>query len=197
MENNSCDRRYEYDGEDIKGKVSDDAFIMILAIRNHLYDDYDTLKLYVNAIIKNDENSIPYMLDSLTDIDLRSLERLNPLANQGHNKRVFDYVSLICAIKDNGYDLTSLKNSQNLPLYWANLNKLVETMIIKKNLRLDTNIGNPVDFKYMGSNPLNRKVEFNSYIDGYDLCNLMNYLIMPDKDSSIFKEGSYVKKIER
>ena len=124
MENNSCDRRYEYDGEDIKGKVSDDAFIMILAIRNHLYDDYDTLKLYVNAIIKNDENSIPYMLDSLTDIDLRSLERLNPLANQGHNKRVFDYVSLICAIKDNGYDLTSLKNSQNLPLYWANLNTL-------------------------------------------------------------------------
>ena len=197
MKNNSCDRRYEYNGEDIIGKVSDDAFRMIFAIGNHLYDDYDTLKLYVNAIIKNDENSIPYMLNSLTDIDLKTTERNNIFANHGHNKRVFDYVSLVCAIKDSGYDLAALKNSQNLPLYWANLNKLVEIMIIKRNLRLDTNIGNPVDFRYVDSSSFKRKVEFNSYIDGYDLCNLMNYLIMPDKDSSIFKEGSYVKKIER
>ena len=39
-----------------------------------------------------------------------------------------------------------------------------------------------------------RDVKFNSYIEGYDLCNLMNYLIQPNRDSSIFKSGSYVKK---
>ena len=78
--------------------------------------------------------------------------------------------------------------------YWNNLNKLADTMIIKRSHGLDTNIGNPVDFKYMGSNPLNRNVEFNSYIDGNDLCIMMNYLIQPNRDSSIFKSGSYVKK---
>lgn len=188
------DRKYEYNGADIIDKVSSDAYRLIFAVGNHFYNNYEDLKHYVNAIMKSDINSIPYMIDSLTDISLRPLERQNPIANLGHNKRVFDYVSLICAIKDSGYNLAALRNSKDISLYWANLNTLFDTMIIKRNLGLDTNIGNPVDFKYTNSNSFCRDVSFNSYIDGYDLCNLMNYLIQPNIDSSIFKSGSYVKK---
>ena len=190
----NSDRRYEYNGADIIDKVSADAYRLIFAVGNHFYNNYDDLKHYVNAIVKSDINSIPYMLNSLTDIELRPLERQNPLANLGHNKRVFDYVSLVCAIKDSGYNLAGLRNNKDIPIYWANLNKLADTMIIKRNNGLDTNIGNPVDFQYISNNSFKRDVKFNSYIEGYDLCNLMNYLIQPNRDSSIFKSGSYVKK---
>lgn len=190
----NSDRRYEYNGADIIDKVPYETYKLIFAVGNHFYDDYAGLKNYVNEIVKRDINAIPYMLSSLTDISLRPLERQNPLANLGHNKRVFDYVSLVCAIKDSGYNLAGLRNSNDIPVYWENLNKLADTMIIKRNHGLDTNIGNPVDFKYINTNSFKRDVKFKSYIDGMDLCNLMNYLIQPNRDSSIFKEGAYVKK---
>lgn len=193
------DRKYEYVGLDIRDKVHNEVFKYIFSIGNHYYNDYEDLKdLIKNLLDLGDNKDIELMINSITDLNLYPIEKRNYLASQGFNKRIFDYCSIICALKECGYDLSLLKDEEGKPLYWKSLTKMRGNLITKIQLGLDIMINNPTDFRYCDSEEddasFNRKVESDSQISGIELCNLMNYLIHPNiKNIDIIKCGNYIE----
>lgn len=193
---------YEYNGLDIKNKVSNEAFAIIFALGNHQYNNYEELKIIIANLIKVSNNcEIELMLNSINDLKLYSIEKMNFLASQGYNKRVCDYCSIICALKDNGFDLSNLKSNNNESLCFNQLNQIRASLIHKNKLGLDIMIDNPTEFTYQDSDledaSYHRKLLSDSKINGLDLCTLMNYLIHPANNTTIVSYGTYKEKNQK
>ncbi len=184
----------EYNGLDIINDVDPDTYRLVFAIGNHHYSDYEGLKLLVQAILKLDYNKIPLIIDSLTNLELTMLERTNPHASAGYNKKVHDFCSLICALNDCGYKF----NSEN---FSAKMFKIRGNLIIKNANKLDIMIHNPINFSYIdnGTKALfNKELKSNEKINGLELCNLMLYIGSNNYTNStdVLKHGNYVKAKE-
>ena len=110
--------RYDYNGANIKDKVSNNDFDNIFKIGNHYYNNYDELKELVNNIISSDnKDAVKIMVDSITDLNIYPIEKKNYLASLGFNKRVFDFYSIMCALKDLGYNVMDLKDENDNSLF--------------------------------------------------------------------------------
>ena len=101
------DRLYEYTGLDIINEIKEDTYRLVFAIGNHEYSDYEGLKLLIKAVMILDNDKIPLIVDSLTNLELSMLEKNNALASIGYNKRVHDFCSIVCALNDSGYKFNS------------------------------------------------------------------------------------------
>ena len=183
------DRLFEYTGIDIVDKVGYDAYRLIRAIGNHDYSDYEGLKLLISNIIKLEPDKVSIIVESLTDLDLRPMERNNPIASTGYNKRVHDYFSIVCALNDCGYKFNS-------DYFSANLFKVRGNLIIKNANKLDIMISNPIKFNYIeNDNSISKKFVTVELIDGLELCNLMLYIGSNNYNNSkdVLKHGNYVR----
>ena len=190
----SLDRLFEYTGIDIVDKVSYEVYMLIRAIGNHEYSDYDGLKLLVKNIINLEPDKVSMIVDSLVDLELRPMEKNNALASIGYNKRLHDFCSIVCALNDSGYKF----NSEN---FNEKMFKIRGNLIIKNSSRLDIMIANPIKFSYEKND---ESVSFNKYlksdelIDGLELCNLMLYIGTNNYKNSfdVLKRGKFVKTKE-
>ena len=185
------DRLFEYTGIDIVDKVGYDAFRLIRAVGNHDYSDYDGLKLLIRNIIKLEPNKVSIIIESLIDLELRPMERNNPIVSIGYNKRVHDYFSIICALNDCGYKFNS-------EIYSANLFKVRVNLIIKNSSKLDIMIPNPIYFNYIKNDDsisFNKELSAPELINGLELCNLMLYIGSNNYNNSkdVLKHGNYVR----
>ena len=181
----------EYNGLDIINEVKYDTHKLVSAIGNHNYSDYEGLKLLVDTIIKLDEDKIPLIVDSLTNLELTMLERTNPHASIGYNKKVHDFCSIICALNDCGYKFDSDNFSSKMFQLRGNL-------IIKNANKLDIMIHNPINFSYIenGTDALfNKELKSNEMINGLELCNLMLYIGSNNYNNSydVIKHGNFIK----
>lgn len=181
----------EYNGIDIINEVKHDTYKLVSAIGNHNYSDYEGLKLLVDMIIKLDYDKIPLIVDSLTNLELTMLERTNPHASIGYNKKTHDFCSIICALNDCGYKFNSDKFS-------SKMFKLRGNLIIKNANKLDIMIHNPINFSYVenGSDALfNKELKSNEKINGLELCNLMLYIGSNNYNNSydVIKHGNFIK----
>ena len=182
----------EYNGLDIINDVYPDTYRLVFAIGNHHYSDYEGLKVLVQAILKLDYNKIPLIIDSLTNLELTMLERTNPHASIGYNKKVHDFCSLVCALNDCGYKF----NSENFSTLMF---KIRGNLIIKNANKLDIMIDNPINFSYIdnGTNALfNKELISNEKINGLELCNLMLYIGSNNYNNSydVIKHGNFINK---
>ena len=180
----------EYNGIDIINEVKHDTYKLVSAIGNHNYSDYEGLKLLVATIIKLDEDKIPLIIDSLTNLELTMLERTNPHASVGHNKKIHDFCSIICALNDCGYKFDSERFS-------SKMFKLRGNLIIKNANKLDIMIYNPINFSYVetGTDALfNKKLRSDEKINGLELCNLMLYIGSNNYNNSfdVIKHGNFI-----
>lgn len=185
------DRLFEYAGIDIVDKVSYDTYRLVRAVGNHDYSNYEGLKLLISNIIKLEPDKVSIIVNSLTDLELRSMERNNPLVSIGYNKRVHDYFSIVCALNDCGYKFNS-------EIYSANLFKIRGNLIIKNASKLDIMIPNPVYFYYIKNDDsisFNKELSAPELINGLELCNLMLYIGSNNYNNSkdVLKNGNYVK----
>jgi len=190
--NKTQDRLFEYTGIDIVDKVSYDTYMLTRLIGNHEYSNYDCLKKIVNKIVSLEPDKISIIIDSLVDLDLRPMERNNPIASTGYNKRVHDYFSIVCALNDSGYKFNS-------DFFSANLFKVRGNLIIKNSNKLDIMISNPIKFNYIkNDNSISKKFVSEELIDGLELCNLMLYIGSNNYNNSVdvLKHGNYVKTKE-
>ena len=185
------DRLFEYTGIDIVDKVSYDTYRLVRAVGNHDYSDYEGLKLLISNIIKLEPDKVSMIIDSLTDLELRPLEKNNPLVSIGYNKRVHDYFSIVCALNDCGYKFNS-------EIYSANMFKVRGNLIIKNANKLDIMISNPINFNYIKNDEsvsFNKKLVSNEFINGLELCNLMLYIGSNNYNNSkdVLKNGNYIE----
>lgn len=185
------DRLFEYAGIDIVDKVSYDTYRLVRAVGNHDYSNYEGLKLLISNILKLEPDKVSIIVNSLTDLELRSMERNNPLVSIGYNKRVHDYFSIVCALNDCGYKFNS-------EIYSANLFKIRGNLIIKNASKLDIMIPNPVYFSYIKNDEsisFNKELSAPELINGLELCNLMLYIGSNNYNNSkdVLKNGNYVK----
>lgn len=183
------DRLFEYTGIDIVDKVSYDAFRLIRAVGNHDYSDYDGLRLLIRNIMKLEMDKVSMIVESLIDLELRPMERNNPIASTGYNKRVHDYFSIVCALNDSGYKFNS-------DIYSANFFKIRGNLILKNANKLDIMISNPIKFNYIkNDNSISKKFVAEELIDGLELCNLMLYIGSNNYNNSkdVLKHGNYVR----
>lgn len=185
------DRLFEYAGIDIVDKVSYDTYRLVRAVGNHDYSNYEGLKLLISNIIKLEPDKVSIIVNSLTDLELRSMEKNNPLVSIGYNKRVHDYFSIVCALNDCGYKFNS-------EIYSANLFKIRGNLIIKNASKLDIMIPNPVYFYYIKNDDsisFNKELSAPELINGLELCNLMLYIGSNNYNNSkdVLKNGNYVK----
>lgn len=176
--------RYEYNGIDIKDKVSISDFNNIFKIGNHYYDNYYELKVLVNNIINSDnKNVVKIMFDSVTDLNIYPIEKKNHIASIGFNKRVFDFYSIMCALKDLGYDIKNLKDENNRSMFIKYLEQIKFGLIERINLGLDMNVPNPINFEYNDADlddaTNNRKLVSKEYINGVTLWKVM-YMLQYD-----------------
>ena len=186
------DRLFEYTGIDIVDKVSNDTYMLTRLIGNHEYSNYDCLKKIIKNIIDLEPDKVSMIVESLTDLDLRPMERNNPIASTGYNKRVHDYFSIVCALNDSGYKFNS-------DYFSANLFKVRGNLIIKNANKLDIMISNPIKFNYIkNNNSISKKFVAEELIDGLELCNLMLYIGSNNYNNSIdvLRHGNYVKAKE-
>ena len=186
------DRLFEYTGIDIVDKVSYDTYMLARLIGNHEYSNYDCLKKIIKNIIDLEPDKVSMIVESLTDLDLRPMERNNPIASTGYNKRVHDYFSIVCALNDSGYKFNS-------DYFSANLFKVRGNLIIKNANKLDIMISNPIKFNYIkNNNSISKKFVAEELIDGLELCNLMLYIGSNNYNNSIdvLRHGNYVKAKE-
>lgn len=187
----------EYDGESIKNDLSEEVFSLAFYLGNHFYDNYSDLKSLIGKIIELDNDSISLIISSITDLHLYKIEENNQVATKSFNKRVFDFCSIMCALKDCGYDLSLLKDKKNNSLYISYLSQARVGLMKKIQNKMDIMITNPLDFNYSNSleddATVNRRLISNTKINGIELCNLMNYLLYPQfKNLDIIKCGNYV-----
>ena len=188
------DRLFEYTGIDIVDKVSPDVFRLTRAIGNHKYSDYEGLKLLVKTIINLEPDKVSLIVDSLSDLELRAMEKNNIHASIGYNKRVHDFCSLVCALNDSGYKF----NSEN---FSAKMFKIRGNLIIKNASRLDIMIYNPVNFSYTSNEDsvsIHKNLKSSEKINGLELCNLMLYIGSNNYNNSkdVLKNGNFVKTKE-
>lgn len=166
--------RYDYNGANIKDKVSNNDFDNIFKIGNHYYNNYDELKELVNNIISSDnKDAVKIMVDSITDLNIYPIEKKNYLASLGFNKRVFDFYSIMCALKDLGYNVMDLKDENDNSLFIKYLYQIKSGLIEKINVGLDIMIPNPINFEYKDSSIedaiANRKLYPKEYVNGITL----------------------------
>lgn len=176
--------RYEYNGIDIKDKVSNNDFNNIFKIGNHYYNNYEDLKVLVNNIINSDnKDAVKIMVDSVSDLDLYPIEKKNYIASFGFNKRVFDFYSIMCALKDLGYDIENLKDENNCSMFIKYLDRIKSGLIEKIHLGLDIMVPNPINFEYKCADledaTNNRKLVSNEYINGITLWKII-YMLQYD-----------------
>ena len=188
------DRIFEYSGIEIVDKVSYDVYRLVCAVGNHEYSDYEGLKLLINNIIKLEPDKVSMIVESLIDLELRPMEKKNPIASIGYNKRVHDYFSIVCALNDSGYRF-------NNDYFSANLFKIRGNFIIKNASKLDIMIHNPIKFNYSkidDSISFNKNLLSNEMINGLELCNLMLYIGSNNYNNSydVLKHGNFVKTKE-
>ena len=189
------DRLYEYTGLDIINEIKEDTYRLVFAIGNHEYSDYEGLKLLIKAVMILDNDKIPLIVDSLTNLELSMLEKNNALASIGYNKRVHDFCSIICALNDSGYKF----NSEN---FSSKMFKIRGNLIIKNANRLDIMICSPVNFSYVsneGSVSFTKHLKSGETINWLELCNLMLYIGSNNYNNSkdVLKNGNFVKTKEK
>lgn len=188
------DRLYEYNGLDIINEIKEDTYRLVFAIGNHEYSDYEGLKLLVKAVMTLDNDKIPLIVESLTNLELSMLEKNNVLASIGYNKRVHDFCSIVCALNDSGYKF----NSEN---FSAKMFKIRGNLIIKNASRLDIMIYSPINFSYVrneDSVSIHKNLKSAEKINGIELCNLMLYIGSNNYNNSkdVLKNGNFVKTKE-
>ena len=188
------DRLYEYNGLDIINEIKEDTYRLVFAIGNHEYSDYEGLKLLVKAVMTLDNDKIPLIVDSLTNLELSMLEKNNALASIGYNKRVHDFCSIVCALNDSGYKF----NSED---FSAKMFKIRGNLIIKNASRLDIMIYSPINFSYVrneDSVSIHKNLKSAEKINGIELCNLMLYIGSNNYNNSkdVLKNGNFVKTKE-
>ena len=176
---------HEYNGTDIRTKINEEQFSYVFKVGNHEFTNYNELKKLIKMIILINKYNIPLILGSLTNLDMTALEKCNYIASLGYNKKVFDYCSIICALKDNNYDFDDfIINNHNLLYY--DLDKINYNMQEKKKLGLDTMINNPVAFEIK-----NGKVISDKMIDGIELYRIMEQIIQPMVKNSSLLQSRY------
>ena len=188
------DRLYEYNGLDIINEIKEDTYRLVFAIGNHEYSDYEGLKLLVKAVMTLDNDKIPLIVESLTNLELSMLEKNNALASIGYNKRVHDFCSIVCALNDSGYKF----NSED---FSAKMFKIRGNLIIKNASRLDIMIYSPINFSYVRSEDsvsIHKNLKSAEKINGLELCNLMLYIGSNNYNNSkdVLKNGNFVKTKE-
>lgn len=176
--------RYDYNGANIKDKVSNNDFDNIFKIGNHYYNNYDELKELVNNIISSDnKDAVKIMVDSITDLNIYPIEKKNYLASFGFNKRIFDFYSIMCALKDLGYNVMELKDEDDCSIFMKYLNQIKSGLIEKISVGLDIMIPNPINFEYKNADIedaiANRKLLSKEYINGITLWKVM-YMLQYD-----------------
>ena len=188
------DRLYEYTGIDIVDKVSYEVYMLARLIGNHEYNNYEDLKKIIKNIINLERDKVSIIVDSLTDLELRPMEKNNPIASQGYNKRVHDYFSIVCALNDTGYKFSS-------DIYSSNIFKIRGNLIIKNANKLDIMIANPIKFKYDKNGEsisFNKNLKSIELINGLELCNLMLYIGTNNYNNSrdVLKNGKFIQTKE-
>ena len=188
------DRLYEYNGLDIINEIKEDTYRLVFAIGNHEYSDYEGLKLLVKAVMTLDNDKIPLIVESLTNLELSMLEKNNVLASIGYNKRVHDFCSIVCALNDSGYKF----NSED---FSVKMFKIRGNLIIKNASRLDIMIYSPINFSYVrneDSVSIHKNLKSAEKINGIELCNLMLYIGSNNYNNSkdVLKNGNFVKTKE-
>ena len=192
--NYKLDRLFEYTGIDIVDKVSYDAYMYTRSIGNHEYRDYEGLKMLVKNIMALEPDKILLIVESLSDLELRPMEKNNALASIGYNKRVHDFCSIVCALNDLGYKFDNENFRKKMFQIRGNL-------IIKNSSKLDISIANPIKFNYEKNDEsvsFHKNLVSNELIDGLELCNLMLYIGTNkyNNSSDVLKHGNFVKKKE-
>lgn len=176
---------HEYNGIDIRTKIDEEQFSYVFKVGNHEFTNYTELRKLIKKILLINRNNIPMILDSLTNLEITTLEKCNYIATLGYNKRVFDYCAIVCALKDSNYDFDEfIVNNKNLLYY--DLDKIVYNMEEKKKLGFDTMINNPIDFRCK-----NGKITSDKMIDGIDLCRIMEQVIQPMVKNSTLLSPKY------
>lgn len=188
------DRLFEYTGIDIVDKVSYEVYMLTRSIGNHEYSDYEGLKLLVKNIVNLEPDKVSMIVDSLTDLKLRPMEKNNAIASRGYNKRVHDFCSIMCALNDSGYKF----NSEN---FSVKMFQIRGNLIIKNASKLDIMIANPIKFSYEKNDEsvsFNKNLRSDELIDGLELCNLMLYIGTNNykNSSDVLKHGKFVKTKE-
>ena len=176
---------HEYNGIDIRTKINHEQFSYVFKVGNHEFSNYTDLKDLVRKILMINKSNIPMILNSLTNLQMSLLEKCNYIASLGYNKRVFDYCSILCALKDNNYDFDEfIVDGKNI--LYNDLDEINTNIMEKKNLGLNTMINNPIDFKCE-----NKKITSDKMIDGIELLRLMEQVIQPMVKNSTILSPRY------
>lgn len=165
---------YKYSEMDIQDKLNEKDFNNILKIGNQCYQNYDELKFLVGRVVSSkNKEAVKIMVDSITDLNIYPLEKKNCNASFEFNKRVFNFYSIMCALKDSGYDVKRMKDENNCSMFIKYLEQIKIGLIKKMDLGLDIMVPNPINFEYENADledvTNNRKLVSKEYINGITL----------------------------